>query len=497
MRRETLIPGVLVAVAFLLGVAHLGAHGMWYDEAYSLAMATSSFAQFSNAMMHVDGPIITYYMLLRSWFFFLPPTVESARLLSLIFACASIPLIYQLGKLFGSQRAGLYAAGLLAFNSSWWIRAEDARTYAIALFFSLLSFVLYARAQRDGRGYPWLVAALTATFAFQVVVGGTVLLALATTFLLCPPERKKGLALALGFACLELVILVGFFSRLGHTDSGWLAGFTPTLKMIGGNLLLVFGARYAFPFFAFAIGFVIALALLRGYQRREIQTLVIWSAVPVLAVLATIPFHSLWIDRYLVGALAPFLTLVALGIASLKPQHALILGTLVLSAEAFETIHADRKPHETWVGIASVVDGMNQADLVVADPRGAQVAITQELAAHPGAPPLHTTFWPPQPETQWQRGNFEIFPLPDASQYRTIAIIYYGFENTYDPNRFAPLYDGHHECGRLSTSHPMLVMLCRNREPLHATHPPQFGKHFTTMRPATASPSLRLHNGHA
>jgi mannosyltransferase len=450
--------GVCVIVA-AVGIAHLGAHGLWYDEGYTMAFATAPQSAFNHAIHRVDGPIVFYYALIRAWFLIAPHTVESARFISLLFAVGSLPLIYRLGSELRSSRAGLIAAVLLACNSAFWIHAEDARTYAIAMFFSLAAYLEYTLIVYSGkptRRYL-LAAVLVALGAFQLVVGLLTLAALIFTANVSREGHKANLDFvlaAVGMVCLGLT-----FRHLGITDSGWLASIPLNPHYFFGNLLLASGMRFAFP-----VALLVGIHAL-GTRRRDlrIDALAWWVILPVAMLAMTTFVHSLWIDRYLIGTLGPLIVWIAWGIDMADQRIAGTLLAAMIGLELYETHRSDAKPHEDWSGAVAAVAHVKPGTLIVMEPRGEGVALTQEFAEEDRVLPLvpeGSFIFPGAPWSQWANPEFANPPLPTWRGDE--LIVFYGFEPWYKPSDYASLYAGHHECGRsISGARPLIIHLCR------------------------------------
>ncbi len=161
----------IVLIAFALRVYHLGAQPIWWDESLSLYRATRDLSTILANTIVIQNVVTTdlqpplYFILLH----FLVPafgTSEFAlRFLSLAANVLTIPLLYDLGRRWLSREVGLLAALFGALSPFYVWFAQEARPYALVLFWSLLALYALTRAfERPGHAdtdkvtTPWVVS---------------------------------------------------------------------------------------------------------------------------------------------------------------------------------------------------------------------------------------------------------------------------------------------------------------------------------------------------
>ena len=87
------------------------------------------------------------------------------RSLSALFGAATVPVAYLIGRELASRRAGLIAAALVAVNPMLIWYSQEARSYALLVFFGALSLLFFARALRTRRGRDLALWALASALA--------------------------------------------------------------------------------------------------------------------------------------------------------------------------------------------------------------------------------------------------------------------------------------------------------------------------------------------
>ncbi len=154
--------GVLLAI--VLGLHQIGDRNLWFDEAFSVAVARLDGSRLVHTITRGDPSQSFYYVLLHFWI----PLGDSEtllRLLSVIFAAATVPMLYLVGRdLFGT-RIGATAAVLLPLNSYFIEQAQEARGYSLVMLLVTTATFLYIRAVRNGRKMTWGLYALVSTLA--------------------------------------------------------------------------------------------------------------------------------------------------------------------------------------------------------------------------------------------------------------------------------------------------------------------------------------------
>jgi len=159
-QRSTAIALVgIVLLGTLLRVIHLGTRSLWIDEGSSAVVARLDLHQFIRLVTTVEANMVLYYALLRFWMSW-GDSETFIRALSVLFAVATLPLVYMLGARLFNTRVGLIGALLLSINAFHIRYAQEARGYSLRSFSSLLrpcsSCVLSKnRSGETGYGTVW------------------------------------------------------------------------------------------------------------------------------------------------------------------------------------------------------------------------------------------------------------------------------------------------------------------------------------------------------
>jgi len=324
----------LALAAFLAG--RLTAWPPHEDEMLVLTVGRGSFTDLVDTVVHRRGGAPLHFVL--AW------VVEHAggglvglRLLSAIFAIASIPLIAALTRRLADERAALVATVLAV--SSWVLiyHAVYARMYSLFLFTSALSYLALLHAHRDGglrRWSLWVLATLlvVATHPYGALVLGSQVVYVLTT----RRRLREGLLAFAAVAVLGLPFWIIDRVLAGRFDVGVGSG--------GGQLgrpdrVLEYLAETAGDFSAGevvlpAVLLLAAVGAWAAWRERRSEGLLALAAVvtPTAAFMLTRVGGSAAPEtRHLIFVLPFFLALVASGIVR-RPTRIAAALTVVLAA---------------------------------------------------------------------------------------------------------------------------------------------------------------------
>ena len=92
-----------------------------------------------------------YYVLAWGWAKAFGTGEVGLRSLSALFGAATVPLAYCIGAELANRRAGLIAAALVAVSPMLIWYSQEARSYALLVFFCAASLLFFARALRTAQ----------------------------------------------------------------------------------------------------------------------------------------------------------------------------------------------------------------------------------------------------------------------------------------------------------------------------------------------------------
>jgi Dolichyl-phosphate-mannose-protein mannosyltransferase len=277
----------------------------------------------------------------------LDPSAEALRWLSLVFALATVPVCYDLGRRLGGRTAAVVSAVVAATSSMLAVYGTVGRMYALFAFASAVAVDLFVRALDRRTPRAALAAAAAAWFLPAVHPYGLVVVAIEALVALAlwrgRPLRPALPIFALAVALTPFVIAdirlserfgVGAFERESVAPPDFAA------QQLGEALAAFAGGQglLALAFFGAAMGGLLVVARRRpAFGAFAISVL---AAIPVLLVVvrAEDELVHLLSPRHLTFALPIWAALVGVGVAravrDLPPALAAVGVAFVVAAAA-------------------------------------------------------------------------------------------------------------------------------------------------------------------
>jgi 4-amino-4-deoxy-L-arabinose transferase-like glycosyltransferase len=414
----------ITVLALFLRLLFLGQESFWGDELASVRRAQLDWQSFWELIS--GAPAMTlYYVLLRFWIL-LSDSEFTVRILSVIPAVATVPIIYLLGKRLFDAKIGVIAALLLAVNAFHIQYSQEARSYSLlVLLVTLSSLFLIRSMERPSSGMDWagyIVTSVLAVFAhpFALLVGVAQVSSL--VFL---PRRKvpwgKLFASGILIGVALLPILANVVDDSVDPDAaiesqplGWIPetsleviyNFATNLTGRGGSLLLIL---YLAPVLIAGITALRTWASTKAsFESWKYGLLLTWLFLPIIITLAySFLIAPALVPRYLIISLPPLLILTSAGVwqiyrslsvrrRPLRVSLLLVSGVLAAALVALSvrgtSAYYTEFVKEDWRGAAALIMSKWQPG----DGILFYVPSTERMIQHyfekaqPGAPEIHS-----------------------------------------------------------------------------------------------------------
>ncbi len=362
-----LVIGVM-PLALLLRSWPLGAT-YCLDEATSVAIARLDWTKFVTLLSHREANMTFYYLVLKAWSV-LSTNETFVRTLSVIFALATLPVLYALGaRLFGPHVA-IASTLLLSVNSLHIVYGQIARSYSLVVFLVTLSALLFVKGVEQPSWRIWAGYAITTVLAlyshffalFVVIAQWGSLWFLRDRRVPWDMFVPAALIVALSTIPLGLFVLknnVGQVAWIMRPDPSNVVQLFTTLS--GGGVLHVL-AYIAACVLAFGNGADIAFVRARREVTARISVfsppalgvwsswfMLAWFLVPIVLAFAISMATPIWVTYYFIICLPPLMILVALGLSRIRPTvvFASVLAIVVVVALNRDVRHV-RYSGEDW-----------------------------------------------------------------------------------------------------------------------------------------------------
>ncbi len=344
-RRVILVlPCLIISVAFGLRLYRLDGQSLWFDEGFALHLASQAVPQIIEK--NPVGWLPLHSVALHFWLSFVGQSPFTARFFSLIFGTLVVALLYLLGRTLATPRMGAIASLIAGISPFLIYYSQEARTYALWLFLSLLSAYLLLRPLRRPQQLKgWLSYIGVTILSLYTHYFSVFLLPWCVVALWRETVRRRRWKLLLWGAAsqlsaLALCVPLIWFARASLADryGFWRSPLSPVQVVVdlwynlstGGNLPV----EQALPAMVFlAVMAIIGLVLFRPKWNGLLIAL--YFLIPVLGMLALSRWRELYVARYLAIAVPGAYLLVAQGFDKLwatfaAPRRFLGVGGLLL-----------------------------------------------------------------------------------------------------------------------------------------------------------------------
>jgi mannosyltransferase len=341
----------LTAIGAGLRFASLGLQSYHHDEVITaVRVIPGSFSHMLGQVRASESNPPLYYVFAWGWAKAFGTGEVGLRSLTALFGVATIPVAYFAGRELASRRAGLIAAGLAAVNPMLIWYSQEARSYALLVFFCALSFVFFARALRTRAGRDlalWAIASSLALCSHYFAVfaigieGAWLLIALRGRWRAVLPAI--GGVVLVGLALLPLIA-----SQVNPTHIGWIDHSPLPTRLWETCVSFLVGEtghviaeppreRYAtIP--TVLIGLGLLLALISGTSRERKGAgvgIVVGLGACLLAAGAALAGKDYVVERNLLPALVPLASAAAVGFGASRARGVGLIFAGVLCAYWF------------------------------------------------------------------------------------------------------------------------------------------------------------------
>ncbi|SDX96639.1 Uncharacterized membrane protein [Modestobacter sp. DSM 44400] len=378
----------VVAVHLLcLGIIVLGSrlaflhNSTRLDEAQSLWQTDHSYGALLGTVAK-DVHVPLYHVVLRTWRLAFGFDIETARLLSLVFLIASVPVLYLVARKCLSRPWALLT--IVVFSCSPFMQwyGNEARMYSMLVLVTLVSQYFFLTVITTGRTSAWTGYAVSAVvgayvhyfFFFVLLAQGLYLLAMSRRLPRAALVRMAGVALLVGAAFTPWFL----YFRANGSASGTRPSFATPTSIDYSNVY----SQFLFGFQSDAINTdlvslwpILVLAALAGVRRggkldRALAYMIAAAFVPVLlAFLASHVVTPFFLSRYMIAALPAVLILVVRFLSGLTKPVARTLAVGLLAVTVIGTVVQAANPatpvEEDYRAAAQLAEGARPQDLVV------------------------------------------------------------------------------------------------------------------------------------
>lgn len=309
-------------LAIILIFISIGNKSLWLDEALTISIA-QRWGTMWQILLYREPYMWLYYIFFYLWTRF--GTGEAyARSLSALFSIATIPCVYLLGSTIFSKKVGNLAAFLMCINVFFIQYAQEIRSYSLLLLLTTLStyfFIISLSADSKKYAIGYALVSAASIYAHQIAI-----LYIATQFLavlFLPKSKRHTRSLIATGIFIVLSVFPLWIFRISDTNINWivrpslytLVNFFMTLS--GGHIVLL--SIYFFCLISAINALFLQYKSYNDVTKWKKILLMLLLIVPVgFSFLFSVFVKPIFLSRYLIPSLVPFLVLCSFGITTIR-----------------------------------------------------------------------------------------------------------------------------------------------------------------------------------
>jgi LysM repeat protein/4-amino-4-deoxy-L-arabinose transferase-like glycosyltransferase len=360
--RHLWVLGGILIIGAVLRLFLLADKSIWLDEAFSISISQRGLGDLLDLVLRTDVHPPFYYLMLKFWLL-LGESPSHVRLLSVLFSTASIALMYLVvASVFDDAQAGLIGAAILALSPFHIWYAQEARMYALLIFFVLASAYFMIQALKHGSFRYWFGYVLSTVLALYTDNGAIwYFLGISAFYLLSIkhfPGRTRGWLFSQ--ATIILLFLPWLPLLLQQTRQAAEIFWLPPPSYQSVLAVFLDFNSLNFPWIAVSIFYLTVIFVWsyivpeNGWQRRLAT---IWLFIPLALSMLISLRHPLFLSRNLIIASIGYYLLVVGTIrkfGSAKATVVLLMPLLLMNAVSIGH-NAWREEKENWQDLTQYV----------------------------------------------------------------------------------------------------------------------------------------------
>jgi len=358
---------LVIILGILVRVIGLGTESIWLDEGYSVHCATKGITGLLGCVQTYQSVPFLYYTFLHYWTSFFGISEFSIRFLSVIFGAVSIFLVFLLGKKLFNKQTGLIASLMFSISMLQVQYAQDARSYTMFLFLTLLSVIFFIDLVRKKDLKSYIFYTIFTTLLIYTHYLGFVVLFVQNLIMVIHNRKARNWFVSQSAIFILYLPWLLVFLRLVYKI--W---FLSSFMLINKLNFPVFIAKISPFLFGIFLIFICVFAVLffKSFFRiiKEGSGLMIFILYIMISLLV-LPFaySSIFFIRYSLFLLPFVYLIVGFGIAKRKPKmrQLMVLSIILLNVAALSIYYAKTTNEEWEAAVGYIETNENPGDIIL------------------------------------------------------------------------------------------------------------------------------------
>ncbi len=207
---------LFIIIALTLRLYNLDQCGLWYDEAISYKAAQLDVISILTNQIQSHAPL--YYLTLHYWISVFPDSDFSARMLSVLWNVALIPVVYYLAKeLFKENKIALISSLFIVISPFHIAYSQELRMYTQAMFLTTSGILIYLYSVKYDKLTLWSIFTLFFTLSIYThYFSALVLIAIFLYEIIFRTNKTILFRLSISFSLIFITCLPWMYISLNH-----------------------------------------------------------------------------------------------------------------------------------------------------------------------------------------------------------------------------------------------------------------------------------------
>jgi hypothetical protein len=330
----------------------IGKKDFWFDEQYTYFCTSLDWSGLFASIWRAEMNMSLYYILVKIWRYIGESDV-SIRMLSLIFAVATVPILYSLGKEMFEKKVGVIAAWLFAVHPFVYDRAQEARGYTLAVLLVSLSTYFFIKILKNQNISNVLLYGISIGLAVYAHFFSLFIIFFHIIYILFIHKKKLVFSTIAAFILSTSLVMTPFllFIHKGPPNMlHWVNAmniFSPIglfFRLSGGFTKKILLEYIIFLFFIFI--FIYMFLYMTNIFKNKSQKfekkylfLYLWILIPIVFVtIIDYLFMHMFVMRYFFVILPAFIILISAGIVIIFENSYIQKCVVILLVASFITM---------------------------------------------------------------------------------------------------------------------------------------------------------------
>lgn len=373
---------ILILILFL-GLYKINSESLWEDELYTSEFAQENVSTIISGESDFMNPP-TYVLFIHFWTYVFGSSQLALRLPSVIFGILAAITIFLLAKKLYDEETGLLAVLFFGTAEFFVFYMQEARSYTLLLFISVLSNYLFIRYLKEKNNLLSLLYALVTLIGLYVHYFMVFIVLLQDVFFVIKYKNFKASFKKWFFSQAIIAILFSFLffksilPKMILEDSSvisWIAN--PNLISVE-NLFNVFVGNFKIYFIGIIfLILVLSLFLFNLFDKKlrkfmlsdEDLFLLLYLFVPLIAVFIISQFKPIWMPRYLIiifPAVVLIITRTILTFKAFTLRIGLIIIILLGNFIALDQMYSQQDKSDLRSAVSYIMGEYEKNQLIIA-----------------------------------------------------------------------------------------------------------------------------------